>query len=182
VSDFKNLFGDWEPEEGSNASQPEGYELEPENRAPREIVEKEVTIANVVEEIYYPAGHAQGRHESSMWVLLKDARGREFKIVMLPELGRSILQAMRGEVPDRPFTHDLFRVVVERLGGALDKVVIDDLWQDTFYAKLHIRVGEDRVVEIDARPSDAIAIALRFRAPIFVSDTVLDATQHTDEA
>lgn len=181
MSDFNNLFRDWEPEEGD--SEPiDGYDAEPENRAPRSYVEKEVTIANVVEEIYYPAGHAQGRSESSMWVLLRDARGREFKIVMLTELGKSILSAIRNEVPDRPFTHDLMKHIIERLGGTLEKVVIDDIWQETFYAKLHLRVDESTIHEVDARPSDAIAMALRFRVPIFVSESVFEATQQTEES
>lgn len=175
MSDFHNLFDDGDSEE-SNPHSSEWYEVEPENRQQQSIELKEVTIANVVEEIYYPAGHAQGRAESSMWVLLRDSRGREFKIVMLQELGRAILSAIRGEIPDRPFTHDLLRTVIEKLGATVDRVVIDDLWQDTYYAKLHLRVGE-RVIEIDARPSDAIAVGLRFKAPIFVAETVLEATQ-----
>ncbi len=182
MSDFKNLFGDGEPEEGEPTASNGGYDAEPENRLPRSYVEKEVTIANVVEEIYYPAGHAQGRSESSMWVLLRDARGREFKIVMLPELGKAILSAIRNEVPDRPFTHDLIKNVIERLGATLEKIVIDDLWQDTFYAKLHLRVDDTTVHEMDARPSDAVALALRFHVPIFVSEAVFEATQPEEPA
>ncbi len=174
MSDFHNLFEDDDSEKPNPFS--EWYEVEPENRQKQSIELKQVAIANVVEEIYYPAGHAQGRAESSMWVLLRDARGREFKIVMLQELGRAILSAIRGEVPDRPFTHDLMRNVIEKLGAAVERVVIDDLWQDTFYAKLHLRAGESNI-EIDARPSDAIAVGLRFKAPIYVAETILEATQ-----
>ncbi len=175
MSDFHNLFDDGDSDD-MNPHSAEWYDVEPENRQQQSIELKEVTIANVVEEIYYPAGHAQGRAESSMWVLLRDGRGREFKIVMLQELGRAILSAIRGETPDRPFTHDLMRNIIDKLGGTVDRVVIDDLWQDTYYAKLHLRVGE-RVIEVDARPSDAIAVGLRFKAPIYVAESVLQATQ-----
>ena len=73
-------------------------------------------------------------------------------------------------------THDLLRNVIEDLHGNVQKVVVSELKGNTFYAVLHLLVG-DQVVVIDARPSDAIALALRVRAPIFAEDAVIDGAK-----
>jgi bifunctional DNase/RNase len=91
----------------------------------------------------------------------------------------AIVKAMRGNVPPRPLTHDLFREVVETLGGRLEHVVVTELRVDgegngTFYAELHLVIGEQRHV-VSARPSDAIALAARTGSPIYASDALLDA-------
>ena len=91
----------------------------------------------------------------------------------------AIVKAMRGSVPPRPLTHDLFRDVLEALGARLDRVVvtelrIDDEGNGTFFAELHLTVGETQHV-ISARPSDAIALAARTGSPIFASDALVDA-------
>jgi len=86
----------------------------------------------------------------------------------------AILRKLRAvEPPPRPMTHDLLKSVVEGLGGKLDKAVITRLDDGTFYAVLVVRRGET-IVPIDARPSDAMALALRMAAPIFVARAVLD--------
>lgn len=73
----------------------------------------------------------------------------------------------------RPLTHDLFKVALEHLGCTVSRVVIGDLIDNTFYARLFLeKKGE--TIEIDSRPSDAIALAIRFAAPIFVEEKVLD--------
>ncbi len=72
----------------------------------------------------------------------------------------------------RPMTHDLLRNLVQGLNGSVDRVVVTELRNDTFYAVVWMRQGED-LVTIDARPSDAIALALRCDCPIFVSEEVL---------
>ncbi|MCX6553340.1 MAG: bifunctional nuclease family protein, partial [Acidobacteria bacterium] len=69
----------------------------------------------------------------------------------------------------RPMTHDLLRNVIRDLNGDVEKVVVSDLKETTFYALIYVKVGED-IVALDARPSDAIALALRAHAPIFVED------------
>jgi bifunctional DNase/RNase len=72
-------------------------------------------------------------------------------------------------------THDLLKLLVDRLGGKVEKIIIDDLWQDTYYAKITISTNKGASVqEIDARPSDAIALALREKAPIFMAESVLE--------
>jgi uncharacterized protein len=91
----------------------------------------------------------------------------------------AIVKAMRGSVPPRPLTHDLFRDVLESLGANLERVVVTDLRVDdegngTFFAELHLLVGETRQV-VSARPSDAIALAARTGSPIFASDALVDA-------
>lgn len=73
----------------------------------------------------------------------------------------------------RPMTHDLLRNIIEDLSGAVTKVVISDLKDNTFYALIYVETSTDAVA-IDARPSDAIALALRTRAPIFVEEAVID--------
>lgn len=79
----------------------------------------------------------------------------------------------------RPMTHDLLRDVIQGLNGVVEKVVVSDLQDNTFFALIYVNVGgESRA--IDARPSDAIALALRTRAPIFVEDTVIDNARPFD--
>jgi bifunctional DNase/RNase len=72
----------------------------------------------------------------------------------------------------RPLTHDLCKSLIQGLGGQLRRVQITRVEKNTYYAELHIQRG-DAVVQIDARPSDSIAIALRFAAPIFAAETLL---------
>jgi uncharacterized protein len=91
----------------------------------------------------------------------------------------AIVKAMRGSVPPRPLTHDLFRDVLEALGARLERVVVTELRIDeegngTFFAELHLSVGDARHV-VSARPSDAIALAARTGSPIFASDALVDA-------
>jgi bifunctional DNase/RNase len=77
-------------------------------------------------------------------------------------------------IPRFGMTHDLLGALVTRLGGRLVKVVIDDLWNKVYYAKLHIAV-DGEVVTVDARPSDAVAIALRMEAPLYATESVMAA-------
>ena len=81
----------------------------------------------------------------------------------------------------RPMTHDLLRNVIQDLKAAVEKIVVCDLKENTFYALIHLRLGGE-LVAIDARPSDAIALALRMRAPIYVEDTVIDNAKSIDFA
>jgi hypothetical protein len=76
--------------------------------------------------------------------------------------------------PRRPAAHDLLCALIERLGARLIKVVIDDLWNEVYYAKLHLQL-DGETLAVDSRPSDAIAIALRMGAPLFAAPAVLAA-------
>ncbi|MGD8375589.1 MAG: bifunctional nuclease family protein [Acidobacteriota bacterium] len=79
----------------------------------------------------------------------------------------------------RPMTHDLLRNVLEVLGGRIEKIVITELRDSTFYAMLHVAAG-GTTLQIDSRPSDAIAIALRTGSPIFVEEEVLKQAKKID--
>src|ERR1700675_2708664 len=79
----------------------------------------------------------------------------------------------------RPMTHDLLRNVIEDLKASVEKIVVCDLQENTFYALIYLSLHGETVA-IDSRPSDAIALALRSRAPIFVEDTVIDNAKTVD--
>ena len=81
----------------------------------------------------------------------------------------------------RPMTHDLLRNIITDLEGQVDRVVVCDLKDNTFYALIYLSLNGEAVA-IDARPSDAIALALRAKAPIFVEDRVIDEAKTTDFA
>jgi bifunctional DNase/RNase len=81
----------------------------------------------------------------------------------------------------RPMTHDLLKNVIQDLHGRIEKVVVSDLKENTFYALIYLRVNGDTIA-VDSRPSDAIALALRARAPIFVEETVIDNAKTVDLA
>ncbi|MFN8220570.1 MAG: bifunctional nuclease family protein [Fimbriimonadales bacterium] len=118
------------------------------------------------------AGEVNG--QVSRFVLLSDGHN-QVPIMIGPFESVSIAMAKEGRAPDRPLTHDLFRNVLARLGFVVDRVVIDDLVNSTFYAKLFLRRADDETdIEIDSRPSDAIALALRFEAPIFLTRRVIE--------
>jgi bifunctional DNase/RNase len=91
----------------------------------------------------------------------------------------SIASALRNIKFDRPMTHDLFKNFVESLNIDVAKVEVCDLKDNTFYAKIYF-ISKEKNFSMDARPSDAIAIALRFRAPIYVDDKVIDKSQTLD--
>ena len=111
-------------------------------------------------------------------VILHDREGqRVLPISMGIFEANAIVQQIENISTPRPTTHDLLRNVIRDLKADVQKVVVSDLKEGTFYAVIHLIVGGE-LVAIDARPSDAIALALRVRAPIFAEDTVLDnATQ-----
>lgn len=113
-------------------------------------------------------------------VILRDIESQLFLPIWIGlSEANAIASRIEGVEPPRPMTHDLLRTAIEHLGGKLSKVVISDLKDSTFFALLHLSQGE-RSLEIDARPSDAIALALRAEAPIFVLRTVLDKAQAVD--
>lgn len=109
--------------------------------------------------------------------VLLEARGKLVPIFVDPGQAQSIEQGRQGIPAERPLTHDLFADVVDGLDGTLERVRIDALEDETFYAKLDLAVdrgsGEERLVR-DARPSDGIALAVRVECPIIVADDVLD--------
>jgi bifunctional DNase/RNase len=109
------------------------------------------------------------------YIFLKEKRGeRTFPIVIGFFEASAIDRRVRGVGTPRPMTHDLLSNTVEALGGRILKIVVNRLHENTFYARLHIQRNGDEI-DIDCRPSDAIALAVQTDAAIFVAEEVLDA-------
>jgi bifunctional DNase/RNase len=109
-------------------------------------------------------------------VILQEREGeRVLPIWIGPGEASAIAMELAHVKFSRPLTHDLLKQVIVGLGAELRKVIITQVKDNTYYAELHIYRG-DQVIQIDARPSDSIALALRLQAPIFTSDELL---QHT---
>lgn len=106
-------------------------------------------------------------------VVLRAEDGRILPIYIGISEAIAIHSAIKNKVPPRPMTHDLMVDVINKLKGRVEKVIIDDLIDNTFYARLIIRQN-DNEIEVDARPSDSIAIAVRLACPIYVDKKVLD--------
>jgi bifunctional DNase/RNase len=113
-------------------------------------------------------------------VVLKDKDGERVLPIWVGvfEANAIALQIENVATP-RPMTHDLLRNVIVDLDGAVDRVVVSDLQESTFFAMIHLTVKGEHLV-VDARPSDAIALALRTRAPILVEETVIDNAKTVD--
>jgi uncharacterized protein len=111
-------------------------------------------------------------HEQQV-IALKEVEGdRSFPIVIGIFEATSIDRRVKGITNPRPLTHDLVANTVESLGGELQDVYINDLREHTYFAKLRVR-HEGELIEIDCRPSDAIALAVTAKVPIYVAEDVL---------
>jgi bifunctional DNase/RNase len=109
-------------------------------------------------------------------IVLKERNGtRGFPIVIGIVEVFAIDRRLKGIKPPRPMTHDLLANVIESLGARVERIVIDDLRNHTFYAKIHLSV-DGRSVTVDSRPSDAIALCAAIEAPIFVAEHVFEKT------
>jgi bifunctional DNase/RNase len=115
-------------------------------------------------------------------IILRDKDGQRVLPIWVGifEANAIALQIENVTTP-RPMTHDLLRNVIHDLKAAVQKIVVCDLKDNTFYAVIYLAVDGD-MVAIDARPSDAIALALRTRAPILVEETVIDSAKTMDFA
>jgi bifunctional DNase/RNase len=106
-------------------------------------------------------------------VLLRDHEEMNFLPIWIGVFEANAIALTIENIPTpRPMTHDLMKSFLARLDVAVDRVVVTDVRNNTFYAAIHCRRGEDALI-VDARPSDAIALALRTHSPIFVEDTVV---------
>jgi bifunctional DNase/RNase len=115
-------------------------------------------------------------------VILRDTESQLFLPIWIGVFeANAIALRIEGVEPPRPMTHDLLRLMLEQLGAQVEKIVISDLRESTFFAVIHVQQG-GRSIGIDARPSDAIALALRVEAPIFVLRDVLDKAQAAELA
>ena len=113
-------------------------------------------------------------------VILKDKLGERVLSIWVGifEANAIALQIENVSTP-RPMTHDLLRNIIADLDGSVDRVVVSDLKDNTFFAIIHLTVRGERIA-IDARPSDAIALALRTRSPILVEESVIDNAKTVD--
>ena len=113
-------------------------------------------------------------------VILRDKDGQKVLPIWVGVFeANAIALQIENITPQRPMTHDLLHNVIHDLKADIEKIVVSDLRENTFYALIYVSIGGE-ITAIDARPSDAIALALRARAPIFVEDTVIDHAKNVD--
>lgn len=106
-------------------------------------------------------------------VILKEPEGKRYLPILIgPFEATAIAIALEGTKVPRPLSHDLMRSIIDALEGSVLRIVIYDIKDNTFFAKIVIE-SKGNIVEIDARPSDSIALALRADAPIFVSEKII---------
>jgi uncharacterized protein len=108
-------------------------------------------------------------------VLLRETTGsrRVLQIYIGPEEAKAIALALEGVLTPRPMTHDLMRDLLEEVGAAVQRIVVTELRESTFYAEVELRAGGS-THRVSSRPSDAIALAVRTSATIWASEDVLD--------
>lgn len=130
------------------------------------VEEKEVKVVGVYEH------RADDNPQPTAFVLLRDDADRSVPIFIGKFEAMSIWLAIEGTSADRPLTHDLLNNIVARMGGTVERILIDDFWNSTYYAKVTINYN-GKTMDVDARPSDGIALALRAKAPIFIAESVI---------
>jgi len=110
-------------------------------------------------------------------IVLKEKGGqRAFPVVIGIVEIFAIDRRLKGIMPPRPMTHELIDNIFDGLGAEIEKLVINDMINHTFFAVLHLKKADGKVVEIDCRPSDGIALAISAKSPIFVADHIFDLT------
>jgi bifunctional DNase/RNase len=115
-------------------------------------------------------------------VILRDAEEKNFLPIWVGVFeANAIALQMEGITTPRPMTHDLLRNIIREISGKVEQVVINNLQENTFYAQIHLRLN-GKAFTIDSRPSDAIALALRMEAPVFVEESVLEKSRANDDA
>jgi bifunctional DNase/RNase len=107
-------------------------------------------------------------------VILKEKHADRYLPIWIgPFEANAIAMKIQGMAPERPITHDLMSTTFGELGIAVSRIVVTSLTEEVFFARLHLKQN-GREVDVDSRPSDAIALAVRFECPIFVASVVLD--------
>jgi len=107
-------------------------------------------------------------------VILKEKMARRYLPIWIgPAEADAIAVKLQGVHVPRPLTHDLLSLVIDSLGATIDSIIVSDLKSDTFYAKIILNVDGEQM-EIDSRPSDALALAVRAEVPIYADEAVLD--------
>ena len=137
--------------------------------------EKEVAVVGVYEQ------HDQTEGQPSSYVvLLRDSSKRSVPIWIGRFEAMAISLALEGATADRPLPYDMFNNVINRMGGHIERVLIDDLWSRTYYAKISITY-DGKAFDVDSRPSDAIAMGLRAKSPIYIAESVLQNASVMEE-
>ncbi|MCR4293531.1 MAG: bifunctional nuclease family protein [Candidatus Kuenenia sp.] len=114
-------------------------------------------------------------------IVLKELEGkRSFPIIIGLNEAWAIDRAVKGITTPRPLTHDLITRIIESLNADVERVIISDLRNNTFYAKIVLR-QDGNIIEIDSRPSDAVALAMQKNTPIFVASKVLEEVCKTED-
>ena len=116
------------------------------------------------------------KRQDQVIVLKEKGSDRQFPIVIGFLEASSIKMKLSGVEVPRPMTHDLLVNVIEGMGGKLIKLIVDKLVESTFHAKLEIKTADGNTCQIDCRPSDGIALAVRTGADIYVEEEVLKKT------
>jgi bifunctional DNase/RNase len=113
-------------------------------------------------------------------VVLKDAKIERYLLIWvgIPE-STAIALELQEQKAKRPLTADLLKTVIDELGATVTEVSITELNDDVFYARIGMKRADGELIEIDARPSDAIGLAVRAKAPIYVAEEVLEAAGQT---
>ena len=107
-------------------------------------------------------------------VILKEKMSERYLPIWIgPAEADAIAVKLQGVAVPRPLTHDLLLTVIDALGATVNSIIVSDLKSDTFYAKIILNVGGEQM-EVDSRPSDALALAVRVETPIYAEETVLD--------
>ena len=109
---------------------------------------------------------------------------KTFVIYMERAIGEAIQRAINGEQAERPMTHDLMITLLDGLGAEVERVVINDVKEGTFFARLIVSMENElghKIVEVDARPSDSIVLALTSEKPLYAAQIVLDAVDDMTE-
>lgn len=117
------------------------------------------------------------RENQAPFILLQERKSKKVMPIWIGAYeAMAISYELQGKDFSRPLTHDLLTTLLSELGGGLEKVVITNLKDRTYYASLFIRAkGSEQILEIDARPSDSITLALKANAPIYISDKIFKA-------
>lgn len=155
----------------------EGLTSEIENRQPRQIDEREVEVVGVYEPQEQETPSA---YSPPAFILLRDRQDRQVLIWIGRFEAYAIYVSLENVSFDRPMTHDLLKNTLERLGGKVERILIDDIWEDTYYAKISVST-DGKIIDLDCRPSDAIALALRTKAPIYMAESVLEQASVNEE-
>lgn len=114
-------------------------------------------------------------------VLLTDMEEKNVLPIHIgPYEAQAIVMALQGQIPPRPMSHDLLKSLCNNLSGSLEKVVITDIRDDTFYAELYLNYNNETHV-VDSRPSDAIALALRCNSSIYMGIKLIEFTYDYDD-